>query len=874
MAMENLSIQERQLNTIDKEYIAHVRKSDGSEQLLYDHLTGTAEIAKNLATKIGLPLSGELIGLVHDLGKYSQAFQTYIRDSITYDNYKDLDLDEDEEAEILLKGKPKRGSVDHSTAGAIYLYEQFENISTSRIDKITREKTKIGQGQLLADILFICVASHHSGMVNVVDKEGNRYLQNRKQKEEDKSHYQESLTNATNNDVFSHLDKKVKSATLKEFTNIIASLLVDKSSTDKQKDFYIGFYARMLFSCLIDADRSNSIAFEYPSQAHLLNYSRPDWQTAIDKVEALYDGFANKAKNSPPNPINHQRNLIASTCYETGQKAQGIYTLTVPTGGGKTLASLRFAVQHAKRHNLDRIIYIIPFTSIIEQNAQEVRDILEEKSSDGSYDGDWLLEQHSNLEPDLQTWQSKLIMDNWNAPIVFTTMVQFLESCFGGGTKGVRRLHQLSRAVLIFDEIQTLPINCYYLFCNAINFLTSYASSTAVLCTATQPVLNNLPIAHNGSLNPATEIIGNRDQLTELFDTLKRVEIHDHTEKPKDLDSLTGYISENFNQYASTLVIVNTKIWASQLYQTLSETIFEDELYHLSTGQCARHRKDLLEQIRGRLKQGLPTLVISTQLIEAGVDVSFASVIRFLAGLDSIAQASGRCNRHGEMKDEAGNPSKGQVFIVKPATEGLNKLPTIALGKAQMERVVLPILAKPENKDKHLLDPDIMTAYFKGFYDTDHAEKQMAYPVDDIHTVFGWLSNNSTNVAVSNDNKQRIENGQFPKLWQSFMEAGKAFKAIDAPTKAVIVPYGDDGRELITALYSTQVNDKEFYKLVREAQQYSVNVFPFMLDKLIDAGAITQVRDTGILTLSEAFYDKQMGLNIEGDSKLDFLGAF
>lgn len=881
MAMENLSIQERQLNTIDKEYIAHVRKSDGSEQLLYDHLTGTAEIAKNLATKIGLPLSGELIGLVHDLGKYSQAFQTYIRDSITYDNYKDLDLDEDEEAEILLKGKPKRGSVDHSTAGAIYLYEQFENISTSRIDKITREKTKIGQGQLLADILFICVASHHSGMVNVVDKEGNRYLQNRKQKEEDKSHYQESLTNATNNDVFSHLDKKVKSATLKEFTNIIASLLVDKSSTDKQKDFYIGFYARMLFSCLIDADRSNSIAFEYPSQAHLLNYSRPDWQTAIDKVEALYDGFANKAKNSPPNPINHQRNLIASTCYETGQKAQGIYTLTVPTGGGKTLASLRFAVQHAKRHNLDRIIYIIPFTSIIEQNAQEVRDILEEKLADGSYVGDWVLEQHSNLEPDLQTWQSKLIMDNWNAPIVFTTMVQFLESCCGGGTKGVRRLHQLSRAVLIFDEIQTLPINCYYLFCNAINFLTSHANSTAVLCTATQPVLNSLPIEHNGSLNPATEIVGNRDQLTELFDTLKRVEIHDHTEKPKDLDSLTDYISENFDKYASTLVIVNTKIWASQIYQSLAESLPEDELYHLSTGQCARHRKDLLAQIRGRLKQGLPTLVISTQLIEAGVDVSFASVIRFLAGLDSIAQASGRCNRHGEMRDENGNPTKGQVFIVKPDKESLSKLPTIKLGKEQMENHILPLLSQAENRDKHLLDPNIMTDFFKVFYITDFAKQQMAYPVKQTDgksfgsdTIFGWTSNNSLNPAVDNDNASRLKNGQFPKLWQSFMDAGRAFKAIDAPTKAVIVPYGDEGRMLITALYGTQLNDKDFYKLVREVQQYSVNVFPYMFDKLQQEHAIEQVRDTGIFTLSEKFYDEHMGLNIVGDGKLDFIGDF
>ena len=876
---ENLNAQNNRSNSADQTFIAHVRKSDGSEQLLYDHLTGTAEIAKTLATKIGLPLSGELIGLVHDLGKYSQAFQTYIRDSIAYDNYKDLD--EDEEAEILLKGKPKRGSVDHSSAGAIYLYEQFKKISTSRIDKSTKKKTKIGQGQLLADILFICVASHHSGMVNVVDKEGQSYLQNRKQKEEDKSHYQESSVNATNNDLFAHLEEKVMNVTLKEFSNAIADLLYDKSSKAKQKDFYIGFYARMLFSCLIDADRSNSIAFEYPSQAHLLDYSHPDWQTAIDKVEALYDGFANKAKNSPPNPINYQRNLIASTCYETGQKEQGIYTLTVPTGGGKTLASLRFAVQHAKRHNLDRIIYIIPFTSIIEQNAQEIRDILEEKLADGSYAGDWILEQHSNLEPDLQTWQSKLIMDNWNAPIVFTTMVQFLESCFGGGTKGVRRLHQLSRAVLIFDEVQTLPINCYYLFCNAINFLTSYASSTAVLCTATQPVLNNLPIAHNGSLNPATEIIGNRDQLTELFDTLKRVEIHDHTKQAKDLNSMTGYISENFDEYASTLVIVNTKIWASQLYQTLSEIIPEDELYHLSTGQCARHRKDLLAQIRARLKQGLPTLVISTQLIEAGVDVSFASVIRFLAGLDSIAQASGRCNRHGEMKDENDNPTKGQVFIVKPDKESLSKLPTIKLGKEQMENHILPLLSRPENQDKHLLDPDIMTDFFKVFYTTDFAKQQMAYPVKDTDgksfgsdTIFGWTSNNSLNPAVDNDNASRLKNGQFPKLWQSFMDAGRAFKAIDAPTKAVIVPYGDEGRDLITALYGTQFNDKDFYKLVREVQQYSVNVFPYMFDKLQQEHAIEQVRDTGIFTLSEKFYDEHMGLNIVGEGKLDFIEGF
>lgn len=206
--MKSVDQQNEPLNTANQNFIAHVRASDGSEQLLYDHLTGTAQISKALATKIGLPLAGELIGLVHDLGKYSQAFQEYIRACVAHDKAKAGNRTVDDDCEALeLQGKPARGSVDHSTAGAIYLYKRFKELSSSQVDNQSKKKTKVEQGQLLADILFICIASHHSGLVNVVDKSGKAYLSQRKQKPEDASHYVEAGKNALANDLFNHLDK-------------------------------------------------------------------------------------------------------------------------------------------------------------------------------------------------------------------------------------------------------------------------------------------------------------------------------------------------------------------------------------------------------------------------------------------------------------------------------------------------------------------------------------------------------------------------------------------------------------------------------------------------------------------------------------------
>ena len=303
-----------------------------------------------------------------------------------------------------------------------------------------------------------------------------------------------------------------------------------------------------------------------------------------------------------------------------------------------------------------------------------------------------------------------------------------------------------------------------------------------------------------------------------------------------------------------------------QIYQSLKNKVDNEAIFHLSTGQCAKHRKDLIGQIKNRLKNNLPTLVISTQLIEAGVDISFKSVIRFLAGLDSILQASGRCNRHGEMVNEYGESTKGQVFVITPISENLQKLPTIEHGKMTMQTLFYK-LSLPENKDKSLLHPEMVQLYFQNFYKDQY--KEMVYPIDKQHHLLGLLS--TGDVKINNNDTRVKKDGQFPKLWQSFMTASKAFKAIDAPTKAIVVPYGDEGKNLITDLCGVEVKDADFYKLVKKAQAFSVNVFPFMFDKLVDAKALTPVADTGITVLDEKFYDEVMGLNPNGDSQMEFL---
>lgn len=819
------------------QYIAHVRHGSDVKQSLATHLTETAAIAKILAAKLGLDLAGELLGLMHDFGKYSLKFQKYIYDATGLIN---PDLDDEEST-------PGGSKVDHSTAGAQWVYRRLAAMGQKE------------SGVLCGQMLGLCIASHHgAGLIDCLDDEGNVVWQKRFNKDDSLTHLSECLQNADESVLRQAEGLADKALLVQMLAPLKAVLMLPEAQAGHQiKEFYLGCFTRFLFSCLIDADRINSADFERENQKKISRLQeKPDWQAAIAKLEAKLAQFERRY------PIDEIRRQIADDCLQRAADAQGIYTLTVPTGGGKTLASLRHALHHAQTHGLERIIYIIPYTSIIDQNAEAVRDILGDE---------WVLEHHSNLDPEKQTWQNKLLSENWNKPIVFTTMVQFLDAWFGGGTRGARHIHPMANSVLIFDEIQTLPVKCVHLFCNALNWLVQFGGSSAVLCTATQPLLSACGVDEfpedkralvkaRGLLQLASnaEIMGKNQALDKLFADLSRVEIK-FNEKAGgwSVDEAGAFLLTQFQTALSCLFIVNTKKWAKALYQYCQQqNVPSEALFHLSTNQCAAHRKALFARMKQRLEQKLPVVCISTQLIEAGVDISMACVIRALGGLDSIAQAAGRCNRHGE------NAGKGRVWVLNLQEPSLAKvLPDIDAGQQQAERVLR------EFAGQDILQPKAMRQYFEYYF--YQRSDEMAYAVKNSASgsLLDWLSDNgSNNYAAKND--QRRQTKQYPLLMHSFKSAGRAFQVIDAPTRAVIVPYGE-GKALIAKLCG-EYEPKAFYGYLNQAQRFSVNVFPNVWKKLIESNAIHEIADTGVYYLNERHYSEEYGLAADEVAPMDF----
>lgn len=815
-------------------YIAH------KNHTLEQHLMGVADKAKRFAAKISLEEQGELIGLLHDLGKYSDEFQTYIKSAIGL-------INEDEDDYVDSQGK--KGKIDHSTAGAQLVW---------------RELSKQGElGAIVGQILSLCIASHHSGVIDCLSSDTNSLGENvygkRMSKINERTHLQEVLIKADVS-ILSRAKELVSNPNILQAMRIVLAKIVQAAPIKDDKSvvaqLQISLLVRFLFSCLIDADRIDSADSENPKAAKLRMHGwYSEWYILCDRIEKYL------AELKPSKPIDPLRCDISSHCHNAASRDKGIYTLTVPTGGGKTLASLRFALHHAKKHKMDRVIYVIPFTSIIDQNAEVARSILEPK---GTKPSSVVLEHHSNLIPEEQSWRGKILAENWDAPVVYTTSVQLLEALFGAGTRGARRMHQLANAVLIFDEIQTLPINCVHLFNNAINFLVEQCGSTVVLCTATQPLLDQVESKKGALRIPA----GNElmPDIKRLFDELKRVEVINRR-KPGGWsnDEIATLALEEAHRTGSCLVIVNTKNTAQTLYRLCKE-VNSMPVYHLSTNMCPAHRRAILSEIRDRLEKKLPTLCFSTQLIEAGVDVDFSAVIRYTAGLDSIAQAAGRCNRNGRTE-------MGYVQVINPKDENLDLLEDIRVGREKTERVLDEYESDPTLFGNDRIGLEAMKRYYT-YYFFDR-QNEMDYPLsaksighDD--TLLNLLSSNS--VAVSEHNKRA---GQAPNIYlrQSFMSAAKAFKAIDAPTRGVIVQHGKEGQAIVADLCAAYLPDKEL-DMLRRAQQFTVNIFPNVLERLEKENAVKEIQEgTGILYLDYRYYSDEFGLSETPVRNMEVLNA-
>ena len=815
------------------DFIAHRREKDGEIQSLWDHLLETSHLSTAFAGKIGLQRHGELLGLLHDLGKASAEFDRYIRSATGL-----IDPDEDD----YVDAEEQKGEIDHSSAGAQIIYNAL-----SKKDK----------GNLAAEILSLVIASHHSGLIDCLTPDGFDNLSRRMSKSDEKTKTTESYGNLVE-------PLKRKAEEILADDRIIGQInqtlksLQEKNDSQETFMFKTGLLVRYLFSCLIDADRINTADFEIPKQAKERNLgAAQNWDLLIEKLEQYLSKFTCR------NHVDLIRSEVSDECLRYAKKPKGLYQLTVPTGGGKTLSSLRFALNHAREHGMDRIIYVLPYTSIIDQNADTVRKILEDKTDDENYATNIVLEHHSNLTPEKETSRQKLLAENWDAPVVFTTMVQFLEALFGAGTRNARRMHQLARAVLIFDEIQTLPVKCVHLFNIAVRFLIQNCGSTVVLCTATQPLLDKVePIFRALQITSDQQMA---PDINRLFRELKRVEVYDRR-KPGGwtAEEVADLAKKELDETGSVLVIVNTKKAAVDLFQKLKNNV-KAKAYHLSTNMCPAHRMEVLENVKKCLSDKKPVICVSTQLIEAGVDIDFGSVIRYLAGLDSIAQAAGRCNRNGL------RPRPGRVFIINPKEENLGNLQDIKIGRDIAERVLNDFLSAPEEFDRDILGPKAMERYYHYYF---YARKEeMSYKVgansgigreDDLFELF---STNRLSVAAY----QRVNQSQ-PSIFlrQSFMSASKEFQVIDSPTRGIVVPY-KEGAEIISQLCAAKNLEKQ-YQLLKKAQRYSVNIFSHLFDELLQKKAIHEVQEgTGVFYLDKRYYTVEYGLSTEPAGEMDIL---
>ena len=783
-----------------KEYIAHISKEKEQEeprlQTVYEHSENVSRYAELEAKSVELGNTLKIAGLLHDIGKLTDEFNDYIH--IAAKNPKSV----------------KRGSVNHTSAGAKYImdYGAEHGIKYSP--------------QIIAYSIF----SHH-GLNDCVDESEKDKFTPRLNVDENR--YQSVLNNIgpliDTVDLKSLLEESEKE--FKDFIEKINNVAKDMKSADKKNCcFLVGCLERLILSYLVDADRRDTAEF-----MHNKIYKRKKqeeihglWVDYQKKLNQKLDSFNTDTK------IDMLRKQMSDYCFDFAEKGNGIYRLSIPTGGGKTLSSMRYALELAKKENKEHIIYVAPFLSVLEQNADEIKTILKDDEN--------ILEHHSNVSIDENNIEElsrhELLADDWSAPVIMTTTVQFLNTLFDGSMQSVRRLHQLTNAVIIIDEAQSIPIKCLNLFTTFMNFLSYCGNSTIVMCTATQPLFEkiNRPLLYN---EKCKDMIPNIEFFSNEF---KRVHIERPNQNKYNYESLAHFILDKMDQ--NILIVLNTKGAVRGVYREIKKLVNDDvDVIQLTTYMCAQHRLDIIDGMKQSLLKR-KTICISTQLIEAGVNISFQTVIRSISGLDSIIQTSGRCNRNGESID-------GIVYMVDLEEN------TKVLGDIHDS-----INATKSVLDKYqgdLLMPDAINKYYDIYYYGIMHEKNLNCPMDyclnnnlATKTLFEFLSTN------------RRPTGYRYLLSQAFKYAGKNFNVIErGNTVGLITQYGE--AEGIVEKMLKNSGDLDFVKkCLKKLQRYTVNVYQrdVRLEELENHHGIIQF-DEDILILDKGFYTKEKGLSTE-----------
>lgn len=796
-------------------FIAHIRSTDYEEQTVKDHLFGVRELAESYGDKIGVKHIAGLAGLLHDLGKISDNFNNYIKEAV-YNPDTTI----------------KRERVDHSTAGGKLLYNMFHfNGKNSKFE------------QILSEIVGNVIISHHSYLHDFLSPNLEvPFLKRVKGKDimdfsSSVEHFFETIIDETS-------FKLYVAKAVAELDEYIKKLTPDNFLMEMM------FLTKYIFSCLIDADRTNSMMFEENIEKSKLQSKNNNilFSNYYDKLLKQLKAFQEKGATTP---INKLRQNMSLQCEEFAHNKSGIYSLSIPTGGGKTLSSFRYALTHAMKYNKERIIYIVPYTTIIEQNAAEIRNIIGDDDNLLEYHSQVSVErEHEDYYQNIEEKRLNLVKDTWDVPIVFTTMVQFLNVFYEKSRTCTRRLHNLANSIIIFDEVQKVPTHCVSLFNNALNYLKHRLNSTIILCTATQPALDY--VENQLDIGKDAEMIHEVDEILTQFERVRIKNLSSNT--VFNNDKLCNLILSYLNKTNTILIILNTKKVVKELYLKLKEKKLQN-VYHLSTSMCAAHRFEILDRVKEHLKNNEDVICVSTPLIEAGVDISFKCVIRSFAGLDSLAQAAGRCNRHGEM-------DVGTVYLIDHQEENLKNLKEIQVGKAITKQMLVSLDNNPLAHGGSILSRKAINRYFCEFYKAFSSDLNFYIPSLGKSMIKLFSDDRKKGYVQSYSNNKRKSFTLY--LSQSFKTAADEFYVIKEKTKSVLVPY-NGGEEIIADLNSHH-SIEELSSILRKAQKYTVNLYENEIAELEKSEGLVSICNNQILVLRDFSYDVEFGLNLNSDS--------